>query len=84
MLDIFQIVCNNTHIATAKELFKMKSSDLIKLLEADGWKVVRHDGTSHVILKKEGIDDLISLSHPRRDVSRFQLSKAKRISGLNF
>lgn len=62
----------------------MKSGELIKLLEADGWQVVRHDSTSHVILKKEGINELISLSHPRKDVSRLQLSKAKRISGLKF
>lgn len=62
----------------------MKSSELIKLLEADGWRVVRHDGTSHVILKKDGVNELIALSHPRKDVSRLQLSKAKRISGLKF
>lgn len=83
MLDMVLFVCNNTHNLTNVGT-DMKSSELIKLLEADGWKVVRHDGTSHVILKKEGVNDLISLSHPRRDVSRFQLSKAKRISGLNF
>lgn len=62
----------------------MNSSELIKLLEEDGWQVVRHNGTSHVILKKDGINELISLSHPKKDVSKLQLSKAKRISGLNF
>lgn len=62
----------------------MKSSELIKLLEEDGWVVVRHNGTSHVILKKDGINELISLSHPRKDVSKLQLKKAKRISGLAF
>ncbi len=60
----------------------MQSSTLIKLLEADGWVQVRHNGTSHVKLKKEGIDKLISISHPEKDVSRLQLSKARRISGL--
>ncbi|WP_201549479.1 MULTISPECIES: type II toxin-antitoxin system HicA family toxin [unclassified Psychrobacter] len=60
----------------------MKSSTLIKLLEEDGWKVIRKKGTSHHILKKEGIDKIISISHPEKDVSRLQLTKARRISGL--
>lgn len=62
----------------------MKSGELIKLLQADGWQVIRHDGTSHVILKKDGVNELISLSHPRKDVSKLQLSKVKRLSGLKF
>lgn len=62
----------------------MRSDELIKLLEDDGWQVVRHHGTSHVILKKDGVNEIISLSHPRKDVSRLQLLKAKRISGLDF
>lgn len=62
----------------------MKSGELIKLLQADGWQVIRHDGTSYVILKKDGVNELISLSHPRKDVSKLQLSKVKRLSGLKF
>lgn len=61
----------------------MKSKQLIKLLEADGWHLVRVNGSHHVF-KKDGINELISISHPEKDVSRLQLTKAKRISGLNF
>ncbi len=62
----------------------MKSSKLIKLLEDDGWVQVRHNGTSHVKLKKEGVEKIISISHPEKDLSKHQLSQARRISGLNF
>jgi len=61
----------------------MKSSKLIKLLKDDGWVVVRSSASSHHILKKEGVDSLISISHPEKDVSRLQLTQARRISGLN-
>lgn len=61
----------------------MKSAELIKLLENDGWKLVRVSG-SHHIFKKDGISELISLSHPEKDVSKLQLTKAQRISGLSF
>ncbi|WP_367109851.1 type II toxin-antitoxin system HicA family toxin [uncultured Psychrobacter sp.] len=59
----------------------MKSSKLIKLLQDDGWVVDRIKG-SHHILRKEGIDSIISISHPEKDVSRHQLAQARRISGL--
>lgn len=61
----------------------MQSGQLIKLLEDDGWRIVRINGSHHT-LKKDGIDGLITISHPEKDVSRLQLSKAKRISGLKF
>lgn len=60
----------------------MKSKQLIKLLEADGWQLIRVNG-SHHIFKKDGVDELISISHPEKDVSRLQMSKAKRVSGLD-
>ncbi len=59
----------------------MKSGELIKLLKEDGWIVDRVKG-SHHILRKEGVDSIISISHPEKDVSRHQLAQAKRISGL--
>lgn len=61
----------------------MKSGEVIKLLEEDGWKLVRVNG-SHHIYKKEGVAELISISHPEKDMSRLQLSKVRRISGLDF
>ena len=59
----------------------MKSDELIKLLKEDGWIVDRVKG-SHHILRKEGVDSIISISHPEKDVSRHQLAQARRISGL--
>lgn len=61
----------------------MQSSQLIKLLKADGWVEVRQEG-SHKTFKKDGVDEIITISDPVKDVSRLQLSKAKRISGLKF
>ncbi|CAN6961283.1 Addiction module toxin, HicA family [Psychrobacter okhotskensis] len=59
----------------------MKSGELIKLLKEDGWIVDRVKG-SHHILRKEGVDSIISISQPEKDVSRHQLAQARRISGL--
>lgn len=59
----------------------MKSGELIKLLKEDGWIVDRVKG-SHHILRKGGVDSIISISHPEKDVSRHQLAQARRISGL--
>lgn len=59
----------------------MKSGELIKLLKEDGWIVDRVKG-SHHILRKEGVDSIISISYPEKDVSRHQLAQARRISGL--
>ena len=59
----------------------MKSGELIKLLKEDGWIVDRIKG-SHHILRKEGVDSIISISHPEKDVSRHQLAQVRLISGL--
>lgn len=59
----------------------MKSGELIKLLKEDGW-IVDRVKRSHHILRKEGVDSIISISHPEKDVSRHQLAQARRISGL--
>ncbi len=59
----------------------MKSGELIKLLKEDGWIVDRIKGSHHT-LRKEGVDSIISISHPEKDVSRHQLAQVRRISGL--
>ncbi|OSI24651.1 type II toxin-antitoxin system HicA family toxin [Neisseria dumasiana] len=61
----------------------MKSSELIAIIEADGWKLVRVKGSHHQF-KKEGVNHLITISHPEKDVSRHQVADAKRKSGLKF
>ena len=61
----------------------MQSRELIALIEADGWKLVRTK-CSHHQFKKEGVPWLITVSHPEKQVSRHQVADARRKSGLKF
>ena len=61
----------------------MKSSELIKLLEEDGWVQVRVKGDHHHF-KKEGVPYIITISHPVKDLSIGQVRNAKKRSGLDF
>lgn len=61
----------------------MQSRELIALIEADGWKLVRTKGSHHQF-KKEGAPWLITVSHPEKQVSRHQVADARRKSGLKF
>jgi hypothetical protein len=61
----------------------MKSGDVIKKLEADGWKLQRVSG-SHHIFAKEGVTDIITISHPKKDMTIGQVKDAEKISGLKF
>jgi len=61
----------------------MKSGDVIKKLEADGWKLQRVSG-SHHIFAKEGVIDIITISHPKKDMTIGQVKDAEKISGLKF
>ncbi|WP_314909492.1 type II toxin-antitoxin system HicA family toxin [Cardiobacterium hominis] len=61
----------------------MKSGDVIKKLEADGWKLQRVSG-SHHIFAKDGVTDIITISHPKKDMTIGQVKDAEKISGLRF
>ena len=61
----------------------MKSGDVIKKLEADGWKLQRVSG-SHHIFGKDGVTDIITISHPKKDMTIGQLRDAEKKSGLKF
>lgn len=61
----------------------MNSSQLIKLLEADGWALVRVKG-SHHHFHKVGVPHIITISHPTKDLSIGQIADARRKSGLMF
>ncbi|MGF6149019.1 YcfA-like protein [Kingella potus] len=61
----------------------MKSRELIAILEAGGWQLVRVKGSHHQF-KKDGVPHLITISHPEKDVSLGQLKDAKKKSGLDF
>lgn len=61
----------------------MKSGDVIKKLEADGWKSQRVSG-SHHIFAKDGVAEIITISLPKKDMTIGQLRDAEKISGLKF
>ncbi|MDC9604012.1 type II toxin-antitoxin system HicA family toxin [Xenorhabdus griffiniae] len=59
----------------------MSSTELIKRLMADGWVKMRQDG-SHVTLAKQGVREIITVPHPRKDSSKGILRQAQKNSGL--
>jgi len=59
----------------------MSSKDLIKLLKQNGWVLHRISG-SHHIFKKAGIEDLITVPHPRKDVPKGLLNAILKQAGL--
>ncbi|HWB63849.1 MAG TPA: type II toxin-antitoxin system HicA family toxin [Chitinophagales bacterium] len=59
----------------------MKAKEIIKQLEADGWRIVRQKG-SHVQLKKEGMMELITIpEHGNKEVSIGVYNKIRKIAG---
>ena len=61
----------------------MRNRDVIKKLEADGWTLQRVSG-SHHIFAKDGVAEIITISHPKKDMTIGQLRDAEKISGLTF
>jgi predicted RNA binding protein YcfA (HicA-like mRNA interferase family) len=60
----------------------MKSSrDVIRQLQAAGWSLVRVKGDHHHF-KHEQNPSIITVPHPKRDLSRGVLKSIERISGL--
>lgn len=59
----------------------MSSKALIKLLEQNGWVLVRKTGSHHTF-KKEGIEHLITVPHPRKDVPKGLLKAILKQAGL--
>ena len=47
----------------------MDSTTLIKLLEANGWRLKRINGSHHVFSNPENIRN-ISVPHPRKDIAK--------------
>lgn len=61
----------------------MKSADVIKELNADGWTQVRQRG-SHCQFRKEGNPNLVTVPHPKRDLPVGTLRSIEKASGLTF
>mgnify|MGYP001357912181 CR=1 FL=1 len=61
----------------------MDSRELIRLLEADGWRRVRQKG-SHIQFKHPRKPGRVTVPHPRRDLPLGTLRNIEDQSGLKF
>ncbi|NAR50101.1 addiction module toxin, HicA family [Acinetobacter haemolyticus] len=60
----------------------MKSLDLIKMIEADGWYEVRVTG-SHHHFKHPTKKGLVTIPHPKKDLPNGTLKSILKQAGLN-
>ena len=60
----------------------MKSADVIRTLEANGWSLARQRG-SHLQFRKKGVAALVTVPHPKRDLPIGTLKSIEKASGLN-
>ncbi|MCL1861857.1 MAG: type II toxin-antitoxin system HicA family toxin [Proteobacteria bacterium] len=59
----------------------MNSRELIKLLEADGWQLVRIRGSHHQF-KNPDRPGLVTVKHPDPDIPKGTFASIKRQAGL--
>ncbi|MCE6573489.1 type II toxin-antitoxin system HicA family toxin [Acinetobacter baumannii] len=60
----------------------MKSLDLIKMIEADGWYEVRGSG-SHHHFKHPTKKGLVTIPHPKKDLPNGTVKSILKQAGLN-
>ncbi len=65
-------VCIDTHV---------KSTDIIRAIEADGWNLVRING-SHHHFRHPTKPGTVTMPHPRKDVPIGTLKSIERQSGV--
>lgn len=61
----------------------MKSADVIKVLEANGWERRSQKG-SHVSFRKAGNPNVVTVPHPKKDLPLGTLRSLEKLSGLTF
>ena len=61
----------------------MKSRDVIKALEADGWYEADHNG-SHKQFRHPTKKGRVTVPHPKKDLPKGTLRNIERQSGLKF
>ncbi|GGK07725.1 type II toxin-antitoxin system HicA family toxin [Luteimonas terricola] len=59
----------------------MKSAELIKELEANGWTQDRVRGSHHVYVHPKN-PNIISVPHPRKDLGKRLVSNLRKLAGL--
>ncbi|MDA5543167.1 MULTISPECIES: type II toxin-antitoxin system HicA family toxin [Yersinia] len=63
----------------------MESGELIKRLQDAGWQIrggKKTNSGSHITLCKPGVRKIITLPHPRKELSKGILRQAQQISGI--
>ena len=60
----------------------MKSKDLIRLVEGDGWQLVRVRGSHHQY-KHPVKPGLVTIPHPKKDMPQGTVKNILRQAGLN-
>lgn len=63
----------------------MESGDLIKQLQDAGWQIrggKKTNSGSHITLCKPGVRKIITLPHPRKEISKGVLRHARQIAGI--
>ena len=60
----------------------MKSADVIKLLEADGWQLKRVKG-SHHHFKHPSKPGLVTVPHPKKDIPLGTLRSIEKQAGVS-
>jgi predicted RNA binding protein YcfA (HicA-like mRNA interferase family) len=61
----------------------MKSGEVIKRLQQDGWERVRVKGSHHQF-RKPGHPGLVTVPHPKSDIPRSTLRNIYRQAGWNW
>lgn len=59
----------------------MTSKALIEELEKHGWVWVRTKGSHHQF-RKEGVDYVITVPHPKKDIKAGTLNQIMKLAGL--
>ena len=73
-------MCINTQVASGK-VSAMDSQSLIRMLQNDGWMIVRTKG-SHHHMKHQEKPGLVTVPHPKKDLPIGTVSSILKQAGL--
>jgi len=79
-LTLRNLVCINTHVASGKVSI-MDSQKLIRMLQDDGWEIIRTKG-SHHHMKHQEKPGLVTVPHPKKDLPIGTVSSILKQAGL--
>lgn len=56
------------------------SRKLLRMLERDGWELVRIKGDHHTF-KKDGVPEIVTVPHPNRDLPKGLVRRIYQVAG---